>query len=240
MGELPVPRVQASRCFQHTGLDYAGPISIKGSTGRTPVIGKARFAVFVCLTTKALHIEAVTDLTTKAFIAAFQRFIARRSKPTDLYSDNGTTFHGSKRVLDEMRLLAMEQRKDENLANFFANEGILWHFIPPSAPHFGGIWEAGVRSIKLHMKRIMGSSALTFEELSTVLIQIEALLNSRPLCSSGDSTLDPLTPAHFLTGTPYTALPEPSRLDVPSTAWNDGLNYKQWSKAFGNAGIWST
>jgi len=215
MGELPVPRVQASRCFQHTGLDYAGPISIKGSTGRTPVIGKARFAVFVCLTTKALHIEAVTDLTTKAFIAAFQRFIARRSKPTDLYSDNGTTFHGSKRVLDEMRLLAMEQRKDENLANFFANEGILWHFIPPSAPHFGGIWEAGVRSIKLHMKRIMGSSALTFEELSTVLIQIEALLNSRPLCSSGDSTLDPLTPAHFLTGTPYTALPEPSRLDVP-------------------------
>jgi len=56
-----------------------------------------------------------------------QRFIARRFKPTDLYSDNGITFNGSKRVLDEMRLLTMEQRKDENLANFFANEGILWH-----------------------------------------------------------------------------------------------------------------
>jgi len=121
--------------------------AIKGSTGRTPMIGKAWFAIFVCLTTKALYIEAVTDLTTKAFIAVFQRFIARLSKPTDLYSDNGTTFHGSKRVLDEMRLLAMEERKDENLANFFANEGVLWHFIPPSTPHFGGIWEAGVWSV---------------------------------------------------------------------------------------------
>jgi len=79
----------------------------------------------------------------------------------------------------------------------------------------------------------MGSSALTFEELSTVFV-----LNSRPLCLSGDSTLDPLTPAHFLTGAPYTALPKPSVF--PSTAWNDGLNYKQWSKAFENVGIWST
>ncbi|XP_070068174.1 uncharacterized protein [Drosophila takahashii] len=215
MGDLPMPRVQASRCFQHTGLDYTGPISIKESTGCTPRIGKAWFAIFVCLTTKAIHVEAVTDLTTNAFIAAFQRLIARRSKPTDLYSDNGTTFHGSKRVLEEMRLLAIKHSKDEYLSNYFANERILWHFIPPSAPHFGGIWESGVRSIKLHMKRVMGSTALTFEKLSTVLIQIEALLNSRPLCSSGDTTLDSLTPAHFLTGAPYTAIPEPSRLDVP-------------------------
>jgi len=114
-----------------------------------------------------------------------------------------------------MRLLAMEQRQDENLANFLANEGILWHFIPPSAPHFGGIWEAGVRSIKLHKKRIMGSSALTFEEFSTVLIQIEALLNPRPLCSLGDSALDPLTSAHFVTGSPYTALPSCYRKTRP-------------------------
>ncbi|XP_043661648.1 uncharacterized protein LOC122625622 [Drosophila teissieri] len=214
MGELPIPRVQASRCFQHTGLDYAEPIAIKESKGRTPRIGKAWFSIFVCLTTKALHIEVVSELTTQAFIAAFQRFIARRAKPTDLYSDNGTTFHGGKRTLDDMRRLAIQQAKDEELAGFFANEGISWHFIPPSAPHFGGMWEAGVRSIKLHMKRILGSKALTFEELSTVLTQIEAILNSRPLCPTGDNSLDPLTPAHFLTGSPYTALPEPCRLDM--------------------------
>ncbi|XP_043062864.1 uncharacterized protein LOC122319547 [Drosophila yakuba] len=213
-GELPIPRVQASRCFQHTGLDYAGPIAIKESKGRTPRIGKAWFSIFVCLTTKALHIEVVSELTTQAFIAAFQRFIARRAKPTDLYSDNGTTFHGGKRTLDDMRRLAIQQAKDEELAGFYANEGISWHFIPPSAPHFGGMWEAGVRSIKLHMKRILGSKALTFEELSTVLTQIEAILNSRPLCPTGDNSLDPLTPAHFLTGSPYTALPAPCRLDM--------------------------
>ncbi|XP_041633403.1 uncharacterized protein [Drosophila kikkawai] len=192
MGELPIPRVQASRCFQHTGLDYAGPITIKESTGRTPRIGKAWFSIFVCLTTKAIHIEVVSDLTAKAFIAAFQRFIARRTKPTDLYSDNVTTFHGGKQTLDDMRRLVIEQSKDEELAGFFANEGISWHFIPPSAPHFGGMWEAGVRSIKLHMRRILGSKALTFEELATVLTQIEAILNSRPLCPNGDNSLDPL------------------------------------------------
>ncbi|XP_043063195.1 uncharacterized protein LOC122319664 [Drosophila yakuba] len=80
MGELPIPRVQASRCFQHTGLDYAGPIAIKESKGRTARIGKAWFSIFLCLTTKALHIEVVSELTTQAFIAAFQRFIARRAK----------------------------------------------------------------------------------------------------------------------------------------------------------------
>ncbi|XP_043661485.1 uncharacterized protein LOC122625466 [Drosophila teissieri] len=122
MGELPIPRVQASRCFQHTGLDYAGPIAIKESKGRTPRIGKAWFSIFVCLTTKALHIEIVSELTTQAFIAAFQRFIARRAKPTDLYSDNGTTFHGGKQTLDDMRRLAIQQAKDEELAGFFANE----------------------------------------------------------------------------------------------------------------------
>ncbi|XP_043642439.1 uncharacterized protein LOC122612720 [Drosophila teissieri] len=205
--------------YLHTGVDatftnlrqqywilgarnLAGPIAIKESKGRTPRIGKA------------LHIEVVSELNTQAFIAAFQRFIARRAKPTDLYSDNGTIFHGGKRTLDDMRRLAIQQAKDEELAGFFANEGISWHFIPPSAPHFGGMWEAGVRSIKLHMKRILGSKALTFEELSTVLTQTEAILNSRPLCPTGDNSLDPLTPAHFLTGSPYTALPEPCRLDM--------------------------
>ncbi|XP_043063213.1 uncharacterized protein LOC122319685 [Drosophila yakuba] len=240
MGELPIPRVQASRCFQHTGLDYAGPIAIKESKGRTPRIGKAWFSIFVCLTTKALHIEVVSELTTKAFIAAFQRFIARRAKPTDLYSDNGTTFHGGKQTLYDMRRLAIQQAKDEELAGFFANEGISWHFIPPSAPHFGGMWEAGVRSIKLHMKRILGSKALTFEELSTVLTQIEAILNSRPLCPTGDNSLDPLTPAHFLTGFPILHCLNPVVWICKSIDWRGGISCKPWFKAFGKGGIWNT
>ncbi|XP_050746081.1 uncharacterized protein LOC108027240 [Drosophila biarmipes] len=214
MADLPEFRVQPARCFLHTGLDYAGPVSIKTSTGRTPRFGKAWFAIFVCLSTKAIHIELVSDLTTSAFIAAFKRFWSRRGPISDLYSDNGTTFHGAKRDLAEMQRMAIAQSQDEEISSFMASHEINWHFIPPSAPHFGGIWETGVRSIKLHLKRVIGSSALTFEEYSTLLIQIEGLLNSRPLCAPSDHSLNPLTPSHFLTGQPLTSVPEPSFLDV--------------------------
>ncbi|XP_050746280.1 uncharacterized protein LOC127012102 [Drosophila biarmipes] len=214
MADLPEFRVQPARCFLHTGLDYAGPVSIKTSTGRTPRFGKAWFAIFVCLSTKAIHIELVSDLTTSAFIAAFKRFWSRRGPISDLYSDNGTTFHGAKRDLAEMQRMAIAQSQDEEISSFMASHEINWHFIPPSAPHFGGIWETGVRSIKLLLKRVIGSSALTFEEYSTLLIQIEGLLNSRPLCAPSDHSLNPLTPSHFLTGQPLTSVPEPSFLDV--------------------------
>ncbi|XP_070144903.1 uncharacterized protein [Drosophila kikkawai] len=214
MADLPEFRVQPARCFLHTGLDYAGPVSIKISTGRTPKFGKAWFAIFVCLSTKAIHIELVSDLTTSAFIAAFQRFWSRRGPISDLYSDNGTTFHGAKKELAEMQQIAISQSQNEEISSFLSTHEVNWHFIPPSAPHFGGIWETGVRSIKLHLKRVVGSSALTFEEYSTLLIQIEGLLNSRPLCAPSDHSLNPLTPSHFLTGQPLTSVPEPSLLDV--------------------------
>ncbi|XP_041450708.1 uncharacterized protein LOC121404710 [Drosophila obscura] len=113
-----------------------------------------------------------------------------------------------------MQRMAVSQSQDEDIASFLTSQEINWHFIPQSAPHFGGIWETGVRSIKLHLRRVIGSSALTFEEYSTVLTQIEGLLNSRPLCAPSDHSLDPLTPAHFLTGQPHMSVPEPSFLDV--------------------------
>ncbi|KAH8338198.1 hypothetical protein KR074_010393, partial [Drosophila pseudoananassae] len=122
-------------------------------------------------------------------------------------------------TLNEETVKALERtehrlNQDEEISSFMASHEINWHFIPPSAPHFGGIWETGVRSIKLHLKRVIGSSALTFEEYSTLLIQIEGLLNSRPLCAPSDHSLNPLTPSHFLTGQPLTSVPEPSFLDV--------------------------
>lgn len=96
-----------------------------------------------------------------------------------------------------------------------AAEGIDWQFIPPHIPHFGGLWEAGVKLVKHHLHRVIGNNILTFEEMTTLLTQIEALLNSRPICSSSDIDLDPLTPSHFLIGRPYTAVLEPSLLEVP-------------------------
>ncbi|GBM48198.1 hypothetical protein AVEN_72475-1 [Araneus ventricosus] len=94
---------------------------------------------------------------------------------------------------------------------FLSHIKIEWHTIPPLSPHFGGLWEAGVESVKFHSKRVIGNTNLTFEELSTLLIQIEAVLNSRPLKQFDDNDVDSLnvlTPSHFLIGDAITSPPE--------------------------------
>ncbi|XP_029054414.1 uncharacterized protein LOC114881731 [Osmia bicornis bicornis] len=92
-----------------------------------------------------------------------------------------------------------------------AEQGTTWSFIPPRAPHFGGLWEAAVRSFMFHFYRIIGETQLTYEEMSTLAAKIEACLNSRPLCAASSSATDAvaLTPGHFLTGSSLLALPEP-------------------------------
>lgn len=92
-----------------------------------------------------------------------------------------------------------------------------WKFIPAYSPHFGGIWEAGVKSAKFHLKRVLGNALLTFEELSTALAQITAILNSRPLTPLSTHSLDlpPLTPSHLLVGRPLNAVPDPDLTHLP-------------------------
>lgn len=165
---------------------------------------------------KAIHLELVSSASTPAFLAAFRRFISRRSKPSDVYSDNGSNFLGANRELRELKQLFDSEQHNEIVAATLAKDNIDWHNSPSSAPHFGGLWEAGVKSVKHHLKRVVGGAVLTFEELTTVLCQIEACLNSRPLCpmSSDPSDLQVLTPGHFLVGSELNALPEPSLTDV--------------------------
>lgn len=88
-----------------------------------------------------------------------------------------------------------------------ANMNIEWKFIPPGAPNFGGLWEAAVKSMKFHMKRLTGKHTLSFEELQTILAQIEAVLNSRPLITGEEGMI--LTPGHFLIGRQLLSIPEP-------------------------------
>ncbi|XP_036347445.1 uncharacterized protein LOC118756812, partial [Rhagoletis pomonella] len=111
------------------------------------------------------------------------------------------------------------------VADFLSLNGITWRFIPPSSPHFGGLWESDVKSVKIHLKRVIGETTLTYERFYTLLARIEALLNSRPLCPSNDGEIDALTPAHFLIGQPFTAGAEPT---VDSAANIHPL--KQWEK----------
>lgn len=200
MGSLPGVRVTPSRVFKSSGVDYLGPVIIKARSGRCKTVLKGYVSVFVCMCTKAVHLEVVSDLTTEAFLAAFLRFSSRRGRIHDLYSDNATTFHGADA---ELRAAAESWEKVAN-DETFKSTLTRWHFIPPVSPHHGGLWEAAVKSTKHHLRRVIGTQQLTFEELATLLANVEACLNSRPLTALSDDSSDAvaLTPAHFLVGEP--------------------------------------
>lgn len=119
--------------------------------------------LFVCLGSKALHLELVSDLTASAFISAFKRFVARRDHCAKLFSDNATNFRGADAELKRMYTEASTVWKE--LTPLLTEFGTKWSFIPPAAPHFGGIWEAGVRSVKFHLRRVVGDRILTYEEM---------------------------------------------------------------------------
>lgn len=201
MGDLPKERVNPSRTFLHSGVDYAGPFTVLLSKGRGAKTSKCYICIFICMATKAIHLELVSDMTSDAFIAAFRRFVARRGKCAHIWSDQGRNFVGAnKELVAEWNRASLEF--DKEIAQTLALDGTQWHFIPAYSPNFGGLWEAGVRSIKHHLKRILLTN-LTFEEMSTILCQIEACLNSRPLCPIDDKDVDSietLTPGHFLIG----------------------------------------
>ncbi|XP_011884052.1 PREDICTED: uncharacterized protein LOC105571188 [Vollenhovia emeryi] len=216
MGALPAGRITVSRPFHHCGIDYAGPLLIREGKRRNARHSKAYVAVFVCFATKAVHIELVSDLTSDAFIAALKHFVSRRGKPMAIYSDNGTNFVGAQRQLREFYESLSRDSVQTDINNFLRNQGTSWNFIPPNAPHFGGLWEAAVKSAKYHLYRIIGRAHLTFEELQTVLCEVEAILNSRPLTqlSSDPNDLTYLTPGHFLVGTLLNGFPSSDLCDV--------------------------
>ena len=210
MSALPPQRIEFTRPFTNTGTDFAGPFEIKSFTGRYTKITKGYVCIFVCFATKAIHLEAVSELSTPAFLAALARFIARRGCPNRIYSDNGRNFVGASNAIAKDLQLVL-QNLEKNVTAKFASLNLSWHFIPPFTPHMGGLWEAGVKSFKKHFRKISGSMRYTFEELSTILARIESVLNSRPLTTQSDSISDltALTPGHFLIGSALTAPAEP-------------------------------
>ncbi|XP_055944621.1 uncharacterized protein LOC129975584 [Argiope bruennichi] len=214
MGDLPKERVSQNFPFVISGVDFCGPFTIKYKHQCKGTYQKIYVAIFVCFVTKAVHLEPVTELSSQAFIATLKRFFSRRGKCSILYSDNGTNFIGSNTELQ--RLFKMVNNPDESLSGYMSNENVKWKFLPPRAPNFGGLWEAGVRSFKFHLKRVVGGQKLTYESFLTIINQIESILNSRPLTplSSDVDDLSALTPGHFLIGRPFTAIVEPNLINT--------------------------
>ena len=244
MADLPAPRVNPTIAFTHTGMDFCGHFNIKLGHVRRPTILKAYICIFVCMTYKAVHLEVVSDESTEAFIACFRRFSARRNCPTHLYSDNGSNFMGAKNQLNRIEQLLQEEDANSEVRHYLSqHHSVTWHANPPSAPHFGGLWESAVKSAKKHLRRIMGELKFTFEELTTTACQIEACLNSRPLLpitSHSQDGLMTLTASHFLLFKTPQAVPEDPRLPKEPqllTSWNKCQSiihhfWRRWSKEY--------
>lgn len=149
----------------------------------------------------------VSDLSTDAFIGALKRFISRRGRCQNIYSDNATNFVGAKNQLAELQQTIYSEDNQEKIVTECSNKGINFNFIPPRAPHFGGLWEAAVKSAKHLLLRSVSTASLTYEELETVVVEVEGILNSRPLTpmSNDPADLTALTPGHFLIGEALTA-----------------------------------
>ena len=130
--------------------------------------------------------------------------------PKELHSDNGTNIVGASNDLKVPYSLLLNPSTQSSISRFVSSNGIIWHFNPEKTPYFGGLWEAAVKSMKYHLKRVVGQQRLTFEELNTLIFQVEACLNSRPLVplnSHSEDGIEILTPGHFIIGKSLQALP---------------------------------
>ncbi|TKR89590.1 hypothetical protein L596_013669 [Steinernema carpocapsae] len=180
--DLPSRRVQRTAPFEHVGLDYFGPLKVRNINEE---IESAYGCIFTCTTTRATHIELVNGLTTVQFINALRRFCARRGRPKTITCDNAPTF-----LLGEEILADCAKTNEDKTREFCANYGIQWINITPYAPWQGGFYERMVQLVKRCLYKAIGNRTLRSEELTTILTEIEGILNTRPLTYVGSEMDD--------------------------------------------------
>ncbi|GFX13456.1 integrase catalytic domain-containing protein [Trichonephila clavipes] len=191
-GQLPRDRITQSPPFQIVGIDFTGAILVKDNQGTR----KSYVSLFTCAVTRAVHLELESDMSTKCFLLALRRFLACRGNCKVIYSDNARTFKAAERELAYFANIL----KDSEFQNFVVDKGIHWKFIVERAPWWGGFYERLVKTIKDPLRKILGRALLTFEELSTILSEVEVIVNHRPLTyvENDPGEPEPLTTAHFL------------------------------------------
>ena len=187
--------------FDNTGLDFFGPFYIEHKQGN---IEKHYGFIFTCLVTRVVHLETCPDLNTDTFLNAYRRFTCRRCQPILLCSDNGKTFVGAS---EELKKSVKALDKDK-IYKALAAVKTTWKFNPSYGPHFGGVWELLIQSAKRTLLIILGSKRLSFDIFETIMVEVEAIPNSRPLTNVADQpeNEEPLTPNHFLIQRPYSSL----------------------------------
>lgn len=210
--DLPEERVSDGPPFVNTGVDFAGPLYVQNeSTGDQC---KAYVCLFTCAATRAVHLELTLDLSAATFLLAFRRFTARRGTPSVMISDNAKVFQAASSVIKKM------VRANEVKEYLLTNQ-IQWKFIVEKAPWWGGFWERLVGSVKRCLKKVVGRSTLKFEEMRTLLIEVECTLNNRPLTYLYDEiegVSQPLTPADLIYGRQIVNTANGRHFEVISTA----------------------
>ncbi len=210
MATIPEFRVPSYRVvpFAHTALDMAGPFRIKEKEGTS----KSYFLLLTCMVYRAVHLEPLQDMSADAFLQAYDRFVARRGTPVVVVSDNGSNFIGAQnergRLWNKYKCNYVQEKRPETR----------WEFTPPKGPHFGGIYERLIRSVKQAVYHTFTTDCpVPWSVFYTTLVVTEGILNTRPLAYIGADARDPLplTPADFLGTSAYRAEPE-----LPEGDWN--------------------
>ena len=207
---LPQARVQEGPPFNVTGVDFTGAMYVKNEGN--PSESKVYICLFTCASTRAVHLEVVTDLSEKTFLQAFRRFAARRSLPRLIMSDNASTYMSASKELEKLF-------QSPTLKAILMKKGTTWRFIPKRAPWYGGFWERLIGMVKVSLKKVLGRAFITLTALQTIIVEVEATLNDRPLTYLSSNTEDPepLTPSHLLCGRRIAPLPHPLTEDDESS-----------------------
>ena len=215
--DLPKERVSTEPPFTYTGLDFAGPLYVRDEvrkvSPKVQEVSKVFVCLFTCASTRAVHLELTQGLSVPSFLMAFRRFTSRRGLPSTLISDNAKTFRSASKEIQAL------SRSQEVLSHLASNR-ITWTFIVERAPWWGGFWERLIKTLKRCLKKCIGRSTLTLEELSTVLIEIEAILNARPITyvyDDDESLSYPLTPSQLVNGRRITPMPNNEHFEIVNT-----------------------